>query len=67
MAEGFAKYSVRSFTKKMDKFRSKRAGTVKIPHLVMERVPQNLLKFKIAEVKLIKFKFSVCKNIQQGL
>ena len=43
-------------------------------HLVMERAPYDLLKFKIAEVKElqqvrheIKFQFSAGKNIQQGL
>ena len=51
MAEGFAKYSARNFAKKSDKFRSKRVGTVKIRHLVMERAPYDLLKFTIAEVK----------------
>ena len=51
MDEGFAKYSARNFAKKLDKFRSKRVGTVKIRHLVTERVPYDLLKFKIAEVK----------------
>ena len=51
MVEGFAKYSARNFEKKFDKFRSKRVGTVKIRHLVMERAPYDLLKFKIAEVK----------------
>ena len=51
MVEGFAKYSARNFLKKLDKFRSKRVGTVKIRHLVMERAPYDLLKFKIAVVK----------------
>ena len=51
MAEGFAKYSARNFAKKLDKFRSKRVGTVKILYLVMERAPYDLLKFKTAEVK----------------
>ena len=51
MAEGFAKYSARNFAKKLDKFRSTRVGKVKIPHLVMERAPYDLLKFKIAEFK----------------
>ena len=51
MVEGFAKYSVRNFAKKLDKFRSKRVGTVKIRHLVMERAPYDLPKLKIAEVK----------------
>ena len=51
MAEGFAKYSARNFTKKLDKVRSKRVGTVKIRHLVMERASYDLLKFIIAEVK----------------
>ena len=52
MAEGFAKYSAGNFVKKLDKFRSKRVGTVgKIRHLVMERAPYDLLKFRIAEVK----------------
>ena len=51
MVEGFAKYSARNFAKELDKFRSKREGTVKIRHLVMERAPYDLLKFKIAGVK----------------
>ena len=51
MVEGFAKYSARNFAKKLDKFRSKRVSTVKIRHLVMERAPYDLLKFKITEVK----------------
>ena len=51
MAEDFAKYSARNFTKKLDKFRSKRVGTVKIRHLVMERAPNDLLKLKNTEVK----------------
>ena len=46
-AEGFTKYSTRNFAKRLDKFRSKRVGTVKIRHLVMERAPYDLLKFKI--------------------
>ena len=33
MVEGFAKYSSRNFAKKLDKFRSKRVGTVQIRHL----------------------------------
>ena len=51
MVEGFAEHSAQNFAKKLDKFRSKRTGTVKIRHLVMERTPYDLLKFKIAEVK----------------
>ena len=51
MVEGFAKYSARNFAKKLDKFRSKRVGTMKIHNLVLERAPYDLLKFKIAEVK----------------
>ena len=51
MAEGFAKSSARNFAKKLDKFRSKRVGTVKIRHLDMERTPYDLLKLTIAEVK----------------
>ena len=51
MVEGFARYILQNFTKKLEKFRSKRVGTVKIHHLVMERAPYDLLKFKIAEVK----------------
>ena len=52
MAKGFAKYLVRNFVKKLDKFRSsKRAGTVKIRNLVVERASYDLLKCKIAEVK----------------
>ena len=51
MVEGFAKYSARNFAKMLDTFRSKRVGTLKIRHLVMERVPYDLLKFKMAEVK----------------
>ena len=51
MAEGFGKYSGQDFAKNLDKFRSKRVSTVKIRHLVMERAPYGLLKFKIAEVK----------------
>ena len=39
MAECFVKYS-------------ERVGTVKIRHSVMERAPYDLLKFKIAEVKV---------------
>ena len=54
MVEGFAKYSEQNFTKKLDKFRSKRVGTVKIRHLIMKRVPYDLLKFKIAEVKKLQ-------------
>ena len=50
MVEGYAKYSARNFEKKLDKFRSKRVGTVKIRHLVMERAPYDVLKLKIAEV-----------------
>ena len=30
MVEGFAKYSAQNFAEKLDKFRSKRIGTVKI-------------------------------------
>ena len=48
MAEDFAEYSERNFAKKLDKFKAKRVGTVKISHLVMERAPYDLLKFKIA-------------------
>ena len=53
MAKGFAKYSARNFAKKLDKFRSKRVGTVKMRHLqlVMEGAPYDLLKFRINEVK----------------
>ena len=51
MAKCFAKYSARNFAKKLYKFKSKRVGTVKIRHLVLERAPYDLLKFKIAEVK----------------
>ena len=51
MAKGFAKYSSRNLAKKLDKFRSKRVGTVKIRHLIMERTLYDLLKFKIAVVK----------------
>ena len=51
MAKGFAKYSSRNLAKKLDKFRSKRVGTVKIRHLVIERAPYDLLKFKIVVVK----------------
>ena len=51
MVKGFRKYSARNFAKKLDKFRSKRIGTVKIRHLVMERAPYDLLTFKIAEIK----------------
>ena len=51
MAEDFAKYSARSFAIKLDKFRGKRVGTVKIRHLVMERAPCNLQKFTVAEDK----------------
>ena len=51
MAEDFAKYSARSFAKKLDKFRGKKVGTVKIRHLVMERTPYNLQKFTIVEDK----------------
>ena len=51
MVEGFAKYSAGNLAKKLDKFRSKRVGTMKIRHLVMERVPYDLLKFKIVDVK----------------
>ena len=51
MAEGFAKYSARNFAKRLDKFRSKRVGTVKVRHLVIERAPYDLLKFKIVYVK----------------
>ena len=42
---------MRNSAKKLDKFRSKRVGTVNIRHLVMESAPYDLLKFKIAEVK----------------
>ena len=51
MAKGFAKYSARNFAEKLDKFRSMRVGRVTIRHLVMERAPYDLLKFKIADVK----------------
>ena len=51
MVGGFAKYSARNSAKMLDKFGSKRIGTAKIRHLVMERAPYDLLKFKIAEVK----------------
>ena len=51
MVEGFAKYSAGNFAKKLDKFRSKRVGTVKIRHFVMDKAPYDLLKFRIAEVK----------------
>ena len=51
MVGGFAKYSARNFMKKLHKFGSKRVGTVKIRHLVMERALYDLLKFKIAEIK----------------
>ena len=51
MTEGFAKYLPRNFAKKLDKFRNKRVGTVKICYLGLERAPYDLLKFKIAEVK----------------
>ena len=51
MAEGFAKYLARDFAINLDKFRSKRVGTVKINHFVLERAPYDLLKLKIAEVK----------------
>ena len=51
MYEGFAKYSARNFDKRLDKFRSKRVGTVKVRHLDTERPAYDLLKFKIAEVK----------------
>ena len=51
MVKGFAQYYARNFAKKLDEFRSKRVGTVKIRHLVMERTPYDLLKSKIAEVK----------------
>ena len=51
MIKGFAKYWARNFVKKLDKFGSKRVGTVKIYHLVMERTPYDLLKFKLAELK----------------
>ena len=37
--------------KNLDKFRSKTVGTMKIHHVVMERAPYDLLKFKTAEVK----------------
>ena len=50
MIEGFAEYSERDFAKKLDKLRSKKVGTVKIRHLVMEKAPYHLLKCKIAEV-----------------
>ena len=50
MAEGFARYLPRNFAKKLDKFRSKGVGTVKICYLVLERAPYDLLKFKLAEV-----------------
>ena len=53
MVKGFAKYSMRNFAKKLDKFRSKRVGTVKIRLLVIEGVPYDLLEFKLAEVKVI--------------
>ena len=55
MDKGFAKYSARNFAKKLDEFRSKRVGTAKICHFVMERAPYDLLKFKIAEVKELKY------------
>ena len=34
MVGGFAKYAARDFSKKLDKFRSKRVGNLKIRHLV---------------------------------
>ena len=58
MAEGFAKYSSGNFTKKLDKFRSRRVGTLRILHLVMERVPYDQIKCKIAEVK----SYNMCGN-----
>ena len=51
MVEGFAKYSARNFAKKLDKFRSKRVFNLKIRHLIMEKAPYDLLRFRIAEVK----------------
>ena len=51
MVEGFAKYSARNFAKKLDKFRNNRVGTVIIRHLVMERAPYDLLKFKITDLQ----------------
>ena len=51
MVEGFAKYSARNLAKKLDKLKTKRVGTVKIRHILMEKAPYDLLKFKIAEVK----------------
>ena len=51
MYEGFAKYSARNFDKKLDKFRSKRVGTVLVRHLDTERPAYDPLKFKIAEIK----------------
>ena len=47
MAKGFAWYLARNFAKMFDK----RVDTVKIRHLVMERAPYDMLKFKIAMVK----------------
>ena len=58
MIEGFAKYSAQNFAKKLDKFRRKRVGTVKIRHLVMGKATYDLLKFKIAEVK----GYNMCGN-----
>ena len=51
MAEGFAKYSVQNFVKKLDKVKCKRLGIVRIYYLVMERAPYDVLQFKIAEAK----------------
>ena len=51
MANSFAKYSARNFAKKLDKFRGNRVGKMNIRHLVMERAPYDLLKFKTAAVK----------------
>ena len=51
MAEDFAKYPARNFAEKLDKCRSMRVGRVTIRHLVMQRAPYDLLKFKTAEVK----------------
>ena len=49
MVEGFAKYSARNFVKTLDKFPSKRVGTVNIRHLSYGK--STLWPAKIQKVK----------------
>ena len=61
MYEGFAKYSARNFDKRLDKFRSKRVGTVKVRHLDTERPaydPLKLLRLK-SKITCVKIKFKI--------